>query len=568
VNTRALAAQHSTTAFLNSWLKEWPKKRAAGLTVRAELAPGIELVLPLEKFSSLGRHRYAPPFFVEEHGARREISFLDLRSLVSEAFALHHNKLPAADFSYRVLSSENVIEEILREAAPQLKSLYANGASFLPAEQGLALGHSFHPTPKSREEFNQEDLHRYSPEFGGSFALTWFLARPRAILEECGEGLKPRAWLNDLYQEAFGEAPPEGWIPFPAHPWQKQRLLKDPRVKALLAEGLLVDQTAGSGAWHPTSSLRTIFRAEAPYMLKFSLSLRLTNSVRHITLAELRRGLQAHDVFASEEAKKFHAEHPAFTFLSEPAFVALRGSDGQPLVESIVVARSNPYFQMQNAAVLATLTQEAPFGGESLLLKEVRKAAADSFLSLPDASLRWFLTFVQVAVKPLLLAQAELGVILGAHQQNLMIGLERGWPTRAYFRDCHGTGYTARGVERFGSLVPRLSLNNGNLVPERMGHVLFGYYLILNSVFNVISALAADGWIEESTLLAEFRRELEALMQRPGIDASFFRYLLDSPELLHKGNFFCACTSLNENTSADPLALYVPIPNPFFRGNL
>ena len=230
------------------------------------------------------------------------------------------------------------------------------------------------------------------------------------------------------------------------------------------------------------------------------------------------------------------------------------------VAESLVVARENPFREKDPVCVVATLAQENPLGGASLIASAVREAAGPAYLGA--TATRWFDEFLRIGVRPILLAQSQFGIILGAHQQNLLVRLEGGWPTAAYFRDSHGTGYTARGVELFRPHVALLRENNGNLVPERMGHVLFAYYLVLNSVFNVISALSAEGWVEEGVLLFHFRRFLQELAETPGVDQGIYRYLLEERELLHKGNFLCTWRRLNENTTADPLAIYTPIPNP------
>jgi N2-citryl-N6-acetyl-N6-hydroxylysine synthase len=170
-----------------------------------------------------------------------------------------------------------------------------------------------------------------------------------------------------------------------------------------------------------------------------------------------------------------------------------------------------------------------------------------------------------IAIEPFLVAEGALGIILGAHQQNLLLSTEHGWPKKAYFRDCHGTGYTAKGVARFLPSVPLLGEDNGNLVPARMGQVLFGYYLILNTVFNVVAGLA-ETTAEELTLIEQLREFLLTVRSRTGFDPAFIDYLTLSPHLLQKGNFYCAWASVNENTTGDPLALYTEIPNPLFKG--
>ena len=99
-----------------------------------------------------------------------------------------------------------------------------------------------------------------------------------------------------------------------------------------------------------------------------------------------------------------------------------------------------------------------------------------------------------------------------------------------------------------------------------MGNILFAYYLIINSTFNVLAAIAQNESVTEKELLAELRGSLEDVRQKNPADRTFLDYILDCKEILQKGNFFCSLDNINENTTENPLALYNLIPNPLFTG--
>ena len=175
----------------------------------------------------------------------------------------------------------------------------------------------------------------------------------------------------------------------------------------------------------------------------------------------------------------------------------------------------------------------------------------------------WFERFLKVAVEPFVIAFSEFGLLFGAHQQNLVVGLEKGWPEALYFRDCQGTGYVKEFLPKLRQYLPEAGQAGDHVFPASEAARLFGYYLVINGVFAVISAFAAAGIVEEDELLAIFQNSLQALSKQKLSDRSCVDYLLDTSALLAKGNFLIALRDINENTEVtDPLAGYVDLPNP------
>lgn len=336
-------------------------------------------------------------------------------------------------------------------------------------------------------------------------------------------------------------------------------------MQSYMRDGRIRECDESTKVWHATSSLRSVYREDADFMLKFSISLRLTNSIRHLLFHEVERGQQLHDVLATPTGQRFLREHPSFQMMSEPAFVAFKDEQGLPLSESIVVCRENPFQNTvaRNKVVLATLTQDHPFGGLNLIQRLILSSTVEANQSLRTRARLWFDGFLKASVAPILAAHANYGIVLGAHQQNLILDLQNGYPVGSFFRDCQGTGYTELGWSLFAEDVPLLSKGNGNILGEDMGNWLLSYYVILNSTFNVITALSQNDWIQEEELLADLKDCLGRLLAKGVRDESCLRYLLyEKKGLMHKGNFLCSFKNMNENTIDDPLAIYTRVPNP------
>jgi N2-citryl-N6-acetyl-N6-hydroxylysine synthase len=81
------------------------------------------------------------------------------------------------------------------------------------------------------------------------------------------------------------------WL-LPMHPWQADHLLTQTWCQELVTQGLLSDLGEAGERWLPTSSSRSLYSASNRDMIKFSLSVRLTNSVRTLSVKEVERGIR------------------------------------------------------------------------------------------------------------------------------------------------------------------------------------------------------------------------------------------------------------------------------------
>ena len=563
MNFQKIAAHHSATSFLNALFLEWKGVKKSEEEFVIDLKKNERLFIPIKKFSLLGRHHYEGVFILElADGTQSELTFEEVAQKLCHHLAPEFSTTDAQihDFLLRIRNSAQNIEQSLKMRSSQYEEIQKPSADFKTAEQGLLTGHTFHPTPKSRSEFSDADYEIYSPEMGGKFPLSWVLVKNEILFEKHSKDFKDLSWLKDLYAQNV-EA---GFTPFPLHPWQKPFIFKHPDVAQYLEKGWIKEAAEVRTQWFPTSSLRTIYNQESRYQLKFSLNVRLTNSIRHLLVKELDRGLQVDDVFNHSLGKEFSDHNPQFGVINEPVFAALKDQHGQPIQISLMMGRYNPFRENNEAIVVATLTQDHPEFKQNLIQNYIENYSKTEKVDLNTASKLWFLEFLLVALRPLINAQSGYGILLGSHQQNMILELKDNRPYRSYFRDCNGTGYTLMGYELFHKDVPSLVKENGNILEGEEANYLFGYYIIINTTFNVISSIAHGGHVSEEELVICLRNFLIDLKKENPKDLQFLDYLLNRETLMHKGNFFCSFKDINENTESNPLSIYTEIPNPIF----
>ena len=581
-----VACQISARSFLNSLMREWSgwsivpaeaDPEAGSRTLRMPLASrGSVVEVALVHLSRVGQHVFRPPFREHRAGApARVMAFPEFAAAVANEPDIVGPSAArtAPTFLRRVFQSLAAVEDALTRA-PAPGVFMHRDPSFLEAERALRFGHAVHPTPRSRDEFTPDDARAFAPEYGRGFSLRWWSAVPEAV----AQGASRAAAAAELSAGLAAEDPAldpqilaasRGRVLLPMHPWQAARLALDPAIDALFRSGQLADHGHAGAPWYATTSLRSLYAPHARFMLKHSLSLRLTNSLRLIKEIECARGLVVDALLQGPIGAAIAARWPRFHVLGEPAWLALRGADGTVLPQTIVALRDNPFrgTGQRPAAVLAALCEIYPDGRGSALADTILRIAEREGAGQPGAAgtvaLRWFERFLDAVVGPILALQCDFGLLLGAHQQNLVLGLEDGWPAETFFRDCQGTGYVREFLPALAEAAPGLDLAAGHLFASEEAARIMTYYLVVNSVFAVVGAIAVAGLAREDVLIRHLRRFIRALAGQDLRDKTCLRALLDAPTLGSKGNFMICFRNINENTDVtDPLASYVGLPNP------
>lgn len=443
---------------------------------------------------------------------------------------------------------------------------------FLSAEQSLLLGHPLHPTPKSREGLSESESPLHSPELRGSFPLRWLAVAPSVLATDS-------VWTE---RGRFVPAPqltsrlagpdlklPHGCAALPVHPWQLRELGQRPAIAALLDAGLLQDLGTHGSAWHPTSSVRTLYRSAAPAMLKLSLGLRITNSRRENLRKELHRGVEVHRLLRSGLGEEWSAAHPGFDIVRDPAWLAVDDEDGRPVPGLDVVIRHNPFRPADNVSCVAGLLSLRPRphepGMRSRLAETVGRLATRTGRPRGAVAAEWFLRYLEQVVRPVLWLDGEAGIALEAHQQNTLVLLDAdGWPTGGRYRDNQGYYFRESRRAELDKRLPGIGEVSDTFVPDEVTDERFAYYLAVNNVLGLIGAFGSQRLADERLLLAAFRRFLAGAAGGPtALRTTLPSRLLDSPVLRCKANLLTRLHGLDELIGpVDTQSVYVTIANP------
>ncbi|UGQ13821.1 siderophore biosynthesis protein [Yinghuangia sp. ASG 101] len=449
----------------------------------------------------------------------------------------------------------------------------AGPSPFLEAEQALVLGHPFHPTPHSRQGVADEEAKRFSPELRGRFPLHWFAADPDVVqLDE--DLLGPLPAIFAALAGPTLERPP-GTVVFPAHPWQARAAARRPGVRALLDAGLLHDLGPAGPAWSPTSSVRTLYRADAPVMLKTSLGAEIADSRRENLRSEMRRGLAVHRVLDAGLKRVLHGAHPGFDVVRDLGWLTLRvpGSTCESGLELVV--RDNPFGPRDRVQCVAGLTAERPDlpGGRSLLGRTIHHLALHTGRPPAEVADTWLRRYLDVVVAPVLWLYAEYGLGLEAHQQNTLVVLDGdGWPIGGRYRGNQGYHFSAaRGTPLAHWLPAEVREDAATWSTDAVVDERLGYCIGVNNMLGVVGTLGAQQLADEKKMLgrvraflARLRSEYRRFGQGSAAHAGeLVTTLLDAPALRCKANLRTRVEGLaSPAQSPTNRTVYVDIANP------
>ncbi|WP_372410070.1 IucA/IucC family siderophore biosynthesis protein [Streptomyces luteireticuli] len=511
---------------LRCWVRETGVPRPRGNCLQLPLpAAGVTLHVPVRYWSATGAHRFGAPTPTGAPGDAPALDAVALAALLGHqaAHAATRTGRPAAPVAAGLVA--RVADSVRRTAAfvehRRARPADPDGAAlFLHGEQSSLLGHPLHPAPKSREGLSAAEAPDCSPETRGAFPLHW-LAVDRSVLAtdsawtERGRPVEAAVLTARLLPP--GVRLPDGTVPLPLHPWQARTVRHHPALARLLDDGLLHDLGPRGESWHPTSSVRTVYRPGAPAMLRLSLDLDVAGAGREPLRAAARRGVELHRLLRSGLAERWRAACPGFDVVRDPAWLAIGAPDGTPVPGLDVIVRHNPFGPGDDAVCLAGLTALRPWPGRgtpaghpamaSRLGDLVARLALRTGRPGSVIAAEWFLRYLSAVVRPVLWLDGAAGVALDAHQQNTLVLLDPdGWPAGGRYRGGHRFRESRRA--ELEARLPGTCGESRAFVPDEGADERLAHHLGCDNVLGLIGALGAQRLLDERIALAAFRRFL------------------------------------------------------------
>lgn len=458
----------------------------------------------------------------------------------------------------RVLKSYQQTALFIEKANPAP----ADGDHFIEAEQSLVFGHWLHPTPKSRQGMTFWQQESYAPELRGQFKLHYFAAKMDHVRHASARPVAAPDIVLSLADNA-GEPLAAGQDEYllPMHPLQAEALLLDPDIQAMQHSGILRHLGPAGSPFTATSSVRTVYSGDKDWMLKFSLPVRITNSLRLNRRQELEAGVAMAKLI---DRIGFARRSKHFQIIQDPAYITL-DIPGRSESGFEVILRENPFSGDKGKGIItvAALTADPVAGELSRLERLIRNIAMRDGETVSDAALLWFQHYLTCAVEPLIKLYDDYGIALEAHQQNSLLDIGTGYPTVSYYRDNQGFYLSERYRSLLSGHVPETEAIGSLYFPEAEIRDRFAYYLIVNQVFSIISRMGHDGLCGEGQLLRMMRAHLERCAHgMTGAGRDFARHVLDLPTIASKANLTTRLFDVDELQSDNAPLLYRPMPNP------
>ena len=530
-----------------------------------------QLFVPLSYVSRVGRHRIAALPQIFQKGQKLNFSAVAMVSLLLEELVQQsEGRVDAASLVERWIQSRDALQQFLNIRAEDFDALVQVEQGFIASEQALILGHSMHPAPKSRTGFVHEDWQKYSPEACGQTQLHYWLVAPEYIAE--GTALE-QVFSIQLKQEIkwhLSESELETLAAYahykllPLHPWQARYLQSKVWFKSLKAKLKIID--LGEKAWifSPTTSVRTLASFNAPWMLKPSLSVMITNSIRVNLAKECHRGEMTHRLWHSELGQSILKQCPTLKAVNDPAWIALQ-LDGEIIDETICIVRDQPFIPEQQVTCIASLCQDHPVEERNRFNALFDQIASQQKLNdKAQIAHDWFKIFLNISLSPLMYVYHRYGMAFESHQQNVLVELKDGWPQWLWLRDNQGFYYIEELADEILQQFPELNdkahaVGSKAFVDER-----FSYYFFGNTLFGIINAIGATGFVSEQDLLSVLQQHLfDLLKQYP--ESSLIQSLLYQPTLPYKGNLLTRLYELDELIApVENQSVYVQLANPLY----
>ena len=572
-------------AFLNAYLRETGDYEVRdgpiggvdpgpdGL-LRARLpAQAVDILAPLTYRSPTERHLFETPVrYRLPGGGVHPADAATLAALVVKDLTLSRDgEAVPDDLLRRVLVSKRNVERFVAARAGDDDRLYAEQLSFRDAEQALVFGHHRHPTPKSREGIEDEEQSTYAPELRGSVRLHYVRADPDLVASGSALDRSAAAWVKSTLREDpavsdtfVADHVESDDVLLPVHPWQADYLRDRPHVRRHLGDGL--EFLGGVGReFFPTTSVRTLYSPDAPFMVKSSLNVAITNAVRTNKRPELRRGVAVADLLDTAFGDELAEAFPDFDIVRDPAYLALDIGDGaESGLETVL--RANPFRGelAGRSTPVVSLCQDA-IAGQSRIGRLVEAIADREGRAVEAVSEDWFGQFLEVGLRPVLWLYLVQGLGVEAHGQNTVVSLDAdGYPDEVRYRDNQGFYVPASKRAAVNEYRPGVAGRTENVCADAVADERLRYYVVLNGVVDVVNALGCAGVGDERRLLSVLRDELVRARERYDQPwSNLLGPLLDEPTVPCKANLLTRFRGLDEvEADVESQSVYAEVRNP------
>lgn len=595
-NPTDIAESATLHSFLNCYLREtghYEVVDAADVpvpthgrdrTIRASLTEqDTILYVPLRYRSPTDRHLFDLPGYYRTGDETLELDYVTLASLVTKELSIARDETGNRDeLLLRVLKSCKNVTRFVEARRDDKDQLYGFDTTFREAEQSLVFGHLLHPTPKSRQGIPPHESPTYAPELEGSFSLHYFRADPELVWQDSALPARNAGSAESVGVESTSEwvksalredpAVPDSFVEnhvesdavlIPVHPWQAEYLLEQDHVRDLLGDGLESLGQVGREL-HPTSSVRTLYAPDAPFMVKASLNVKITNSERTNKRPELDRGVAITELLDTELGDDLRERFPDFDIVRDPASLTLDVGEGAESGFEVVL-RENAFrgADAENVGPVVALCQDKIAEDGSRLGEIVRTLAEREGRSTAEVSRDWFRRYLEISLRPILWLYLERGLGVEAHQQNGVLALEDGYPDSFYYRDNQGFYFPESQYDELDSLLPGVGERADTICPDAVADERIRYYVVLNNLFGVINAFGSAGLVDERDLLEILREELEHCRKFDRDSSSLLDGLLEDETLPCKANLLTRFHDMDELVgSLENQSVYAEVENP------
>lgn len=578
-NSYTSAARATLQSLLNSFLREtgigtW--QDTAG-TWKLEVPLGSQggrMLVSIKHRSLTGRHLFQFPLQWQGDAEHEPTAEDEDELVLAERLVLELGQLVKVEAGERteellqkIKESCASIEQFVAARDGDRDQLYGFDGDFITAEQSLLFGHLLHPTPKCRDGVPESLNGVFSPELKGQFQLHYFRAHRSIVREDSAlEYTTATAWIKSDLRQADENLPftqTDDYTLIPLHPLQANEVLAKPAVQKLIEEGLLQDIGRVGRYYLATSSFRTMYHPESPFMPKGSVPVRITNSVRVNLFKELERGVEVTRLLRTKVGE-VSRQYPAFAIVNDPAYVSI-ALDGEEESGFEVVLRANPFQgeQAKQAALVASLVQDPLDGSESRLGTIIHQLAQQESRSKEEVSLDWFRQYLDISLKPMIWLYETHGIALEAHQQNSVVQLHKGYPHRYFYRDNQGYYFCNSMKEHLNKELPGIGEKSQTFCDDSIADERFRYYVIFNHLFGLINGFGTAGLADERDLLRELRAVLEQFLPMNREPSIFLQSLLTEAKIPCKANLLTRLYDMDELVgSLENQSVYVLVDNP------